>query len=156
MNEEIRKWVYEELEPYFQGEFGTMDTMLEMFIEQLTDKLVPLLADATKKGAEEVRKLVIDDIMAALAKKVNKTPLKMKKDVGIKEAPYYWNGYNDGLKDSVWFIDAKFNGNEKVMPCKCECHKEKEGVYTVGTESVKIVSSYCSNCIDKHSVNKTI
>ena len=41
--EDLRKWVHEELEPYFQGEFGTMDTMLEMFIEQLTDKLSSLI-----------------------------------------------------------------------------------------------------------------
>lgn len=50
---DLRKWVYKELEPYFQGEFGTMDTMLEMFIEQLTDKLSDLFTEEYLKGFKE-------------------------------------------------------------------------------------------------------
>lgn len=51
--EALRAWVYEELEPYFQGKFGTMDTMLEMFIEQLTDKIKPLIDEAKAEVATE-------------------------------------------------------------------------------------------------------
>jgi hypothetical protein len=52
--EDLRAWVHEELEPYFQGAFGTMDTMLEMFIEELTDKLASSHDSFRRKVEEEL------------------------------------------------------------------------------------------------------
>lgn len=41
----FREWVHQELEPYFQGEYGTMDTMLEMFEDQLIDNILQRLPE---------------------------------------------------------------------------------------------------------------
>lgn len=53
--EEIERWVYDELEPYFQGEYGTMDSMLELFITQLSEKIQSAVTSAEKRMINNIK-----------------------------------------------------------------------------------------------------
>lgn len=51
---ELEKWLYDELEPYFQGKYGRMDTMIEMFVTQTMERVDSLLSQAKREGKIEL------------------------------------------------------------------------------------------------------
>jgi hypothetical protein len=50
----FRKWLMDELEPYFQGIYGTMDGMLEMFCDQSIEKVTNLLSSTRQQVQKEM------------------------------------------------------------------------------------------------------
>lgn len=71
--------------------------------------------DATvrfRNREEGLRNMILGEVIEHISGKQMNTSLKMKKDVGVKEAPYYWSGYNDGLEEAIWHVRNLFKKNE--------------------------------------------
>lgn len=76
-------WAKEELEPYFQGEYGTMDTMLEMFLEKFEQSLLSI-REKTLREKEDCSydcSFCSDIKHKKLMKKVDNHIVKVKKAI---------------------------------------------------------------------------
>lgn len=55
------EWARKELEPYFQGRFGTMDSMLDLFLDKSMDRINAEKELSRQEGLREATLRELDD-----------------------------------------------------------------------------------------------